>query len=170
MRLSTEPARDDGRAIATIHAALAAGVRLFDTARAYAHDDGDLGHNERLLARALRSAPAIDGVRIVTKGGMARPMGRWHVDGRARTIKADCDASRAALDGLPIDLYLLHAPDPEVPFATSVRALASLLDGAAVKSVGLSNVTRAQLDEALAIVPVAAVELSLGWYDDAGLK
>src|SRR5262245_4506429 len=57
MRLSTEADRDEARAVATIHAALDAGIRLFDTARAYALDDGELGHNERLLARALAGHP-----------------------------------------------------------------------------------------------------------------
>ena len=55
MRLSTAPDRDDARAIAVIHAALDAGVRLLDTADAYAHDASEMGHNERLIAQALRS-------------------------------------------------------------------------------------------------------------------
>ena len=59
---------------------------------------------------------------------MARPGGAWVADGRAKTIRADCEASLAALDGLPIDLYLIHAPDPRTPWRTSVRALARLVD------------------------------------------
>lgn len=169
MRLSTEADRDDGRARDVIAAALAAGVVVFDTARAYALDDDDRGHNERLLARVIRDRGAEHRVHIVTKGGMTRPGGRWLVDGRARALVDDCAASRAALDGLAIDTYLLHAPDPSVPLSTSARALATLLQKGHVKSVGLSNVTRAQLDEALAIVPIAAVELQLSWFDGKAL-
>jgi aryl-alcohol dehydrogenase-like predicted oxidoreductase len=55
MRLSTAAERDDGRAVAVIHAALDAGIRLLDTADAYARDASEMGHNERLIARALRS-------------------------------------------------------------------------------------------------------------------
>ena len=115
MRLSTGDDRDDARSLETIAAAAGAGVTVFETARAYGRDETELGHNERLLARALRACGAAAGARIVTKGGMARTGGGWVPDGRARSIRADCEASLAALGGLAIDLYLLHAPDPRTP-------------------------------------------------------
>src|SRR5262249_43774195 len=108
MRLSTDEDRDEERALETIAAAAEAGVTVFDTARAYAHDATELGHNERLLARALRRCGAETTARIVTKGGMTRPGGRWVADGRAKSIRADCEASLAALDGFELDLYLIH--------------------------------------------------------------
>jgi predicted kinase len=101
---------------------------------------------------------------------MRRPGGRWEPDGRARTLRKDCEASLEALGGLPIDLYLVHAPDPKVPWATTVRALAQLLNAGLVRRVGLSNVNRRQLDEALALAPVAAVELALGPFADTALR
>ena len=55
---------------------------------------------------------------------MTRAGGAWVPDGRAKAILGDCEASLAALDGLAIDLYLIHAPDPRTPWRTSVRALA----------------------------------------------
>ena len=82
MRLSTDPGRDEQRAVETIGAAVDAGVTVFDTARAYGHDERELGHNERLLARALRGTGADATARIVTKGGMHRvgaQIGRAHV-------------------------------------------------------------------------------------------
>lgn len=169
MRLSSEPDRDEARGIETIVAAIDSGVTILDSAHAYALDDEDKGHNERLIARALARVSNAERIRIVTKGGMRRPDGQWHVDGRARTIASDCEASRAALDGLPIDLYLLHAPDPDVDFTVSVRALAALLDKGLVRRVGLSNVTRTQLDLALTIVPISAVQAQLSWFDDSAL-
>jgi diketogulonate reductase-like aldo/keto reductase len=156
MRWSTDPERDEARAIATVHAALDGGIRLFDTARAYAWHDGELGHNERLLGRALGDAD----VRVATKGGMTRPDGKWVPDGRARRLEADCDASREAL-GRPIDLYFLHAPDPRTPLATSVRTLLALRERGAVRGIGLSNVTRPQLEAALALGPIDAVQIDL---------
>ena len=152
--LDEEPAR------ATIAAALDAGVTVFDTARAY---EG----NEALLARALRDAP---GARVVTKGGMARTGGGWIPDGRARSIRADCEASLAAFDGLPIDLYLLHAPDPRVPWRTSVRALSRLVDDGLVARVGVCNVNRTQLDEACELTPIAAVQVALSRFDDTAVR
>jgi len=156
MRLPT----DEQLGLETIGAAVEAGVTVFDTARAYEH-------NERLLGRALRECPS---ARIVTKGGMSRVGGGWVPDGRAKAILADCDASLAALDGLPIDLYLIHAPDPRTPWRTSVRALARLLEEGLVRRVGLSNVNRRQLDEALELVDVAAVQVALSVQDDRALR
>src|SRR5207248_6374626 len=94
----------------------------------------------------------------------------WVPDGRARTILADCDASLDALGGLAIDLYLLHAPDPRTPWRTSMRALARLVTDGVVKRVGVANVNRSQLDEALALAPVAAVQVALSIYDDRAIR
>ena len=163
MRMSTDERRDEELALETIAAAAGAGVTVFDTARAY-------GDNEELLARALRRCGADGTARIVTKGGMTRPAGAWVPDGRAKAILADCEASLAALDGLPIDLYLIHAPDPRTPWRTSVRALARLADQGLVRHVGLSNVNRRQLDEALELAPVAAIQVALSPFDDRALR
>jgi aryl-alcohol dehydrogenase-like predicted oxidoreductase/predicted kinase len=143
-----------------VGAAVDAGITVFDTARAYE------GGEER-LARALGGVP---GARVVTKGGMARPDGAWVPDGRAGAIRADCEASLAALGGLPIDLYLLHVPDPRTPWETSVRALARLVDDGLVRRVGVCNVNRRRLDEALELAPVAAVQAALSRFDDRALR
>jgi aryl-alcohol dehydrogenase-like predicted oxidoreductase/predicted kinase len=163
MRLSTDEDRDEELGLETIAAAAEAEIAVFDTARAY-------GDNERLLARGLRRSGAEASARIVTKGGMARTGGGWIPDGRAKAIRADCEASLDALDGLPIDLYLIHAPDPRTPWRTSVRALARLADEGLVRHVGLSNVNRTQLDEALELAPIAAVQVALSVFDDAALR
>ncbi len=152
MRLSTDADRDEELAFETIAAAAAAGVTVFDTARAY-------GDNERLLARALRRCGAERSARIVTKGGMTRAGGGWVPDGRASAILSDCEASLDALDGLAIDLYLIHAPDPRTPWRTSVRALARLLDEGLVRRVGVANVSRPQLDEARQLIDITAVQI-----------
>jgi aryl-alcohol dehydrogenase-like predicted oxidoreductase len=151
------------RALETIAAAAGAGVTVFDTARAY--ED-----NEQLVARALRECGAQGRARLVTKGGMSRPGEAWVPDGRAKAIRGDCEASLAALDGLPIDLYLIHAPDPRTPWRTSVRALARLVDEGLVKRVGVANVNRAQLDEALELAPIAAVQVALSVFDESALR
>jgi aryl-alcohol dehydrogenase-like predicted oxidoreductase len=166
MRLSTDEGRDEELALETVAAAVEAGVTVFDTARAYGLGEQDLGHNERLLARALRLCRGEGAARIVTKGGMTRPGGAWVPDGRAKTIRSDCEASLAALDGLPIDLFLVHAPDPRTPWRTTVRALARLVDEGLARRVGVANVSRPQLDEALAHAPLAAVQVVLSPFDD----
>jgi aryl-alcohol dehydrogenase-like predicted oxidoreductase/predicted kinase len=163
MRLSTDEDRDEELALETIAVAAEAGITVFDTARAY-------GDNEGLLARALRRSGADERARIVTKGGMSRAGGGWIPDGRAKAIRADCEASLAALDGLPIDLYLMHAPDPRTPWQTSVRALARLVDDGLARRVGVANVNRVQLDEALELAPIAAVQVALSVFDDRAVR
>ena len=170
MRLSTDEERGAERALETIAAAVDAGLTVFDTAHAYGHGEHELGHNERLLARGLRLGGGEASVRIVTKGGMSRRGGAWVPDGRAKTIRADCEASLEALDGLPIDLYLVHAPDPRTPWRTTVRALARLVDEGLVRRVGVANVSRPQLDEALEQAPLAAAQVGLNPFDDRALR
>ncbi|HEV1998509.1 MAG TPA: aldo/keto reductase [Candidatus Dormibacteraeota bacterium] len=166
MRMSTDGAFDEDVALGTIAAAADAGVTIFDTAHAYGPGAGEFGHNERLLSRGIRRCGAQGIARIVTKGGMTRTGGGWIPDGRAKAIRRDCEASLTALDGLPIDLYLLHAPDPRTPWRTSLRALARLVDEGLVRRVGISNVNRGQLDDALDLAPISAVQVALSPSDD----
>jgi len=170
MRLSTDPGADEERGHAVIAAAAQAGITVFDTARAYGPTPADVGHNERLLAAALRRCGAAETARVITKGGMARAGGAWIPDGRAKAIRADCEASLEALGGLAIDTYLLHAPDPRTPWPTSVRALAALVEDGLVARVGVCNVNRRQLDEALQVAPIGAVQVVLSPQDDRALR
>ena len=159
MHLSLQDRPAEAESIAVLHAALDAGVRLIDTADVYCLDDADIGHNERLIARALRewSGPRRD-VLVATKGGLTRPGGRWERDGRPEHLRSACERSLRALGVDRIDLYQLHAPDPAVPFEESVGALADLRREGKLRWVGLSNVSVAQIRAAEAIVPIASVQ------------
>src|ERR1700686_862301 len=170
MRISTDGDGDDALARDPIAAAVDAGITIFDTARTYGAGQADLGSNERLVAPGLRTCDADRRARIVTKGGMTRAGGGWIPDGRGKAILGDCEASLTALDGLAIDLYLIHAPDPRTPWQTSVRALARLLHEGAVRRVGLANVNRRQLEEAVDIVEIAAIQVALSPLDDGAVR
>ena len=168
MRLSTERNRDDARSIAVLHAALDAGIALFDTADAYCWDDSETGHNERLIARALASWTGDRSrVRVATKGGLTRPGGRWAANGRATHLRQACEASLRALAVDRIALYQLHAVDPRTALSTSVRALASLQREGLVDQIGLCNVTVGQIDEARAIAEISAVQVELNLWNDS---
>jgi len=170
MRLSTDRDRDDARSVSVLHAALDAGVTLLDTADAYCWDEGERGHNERLIARALltwqgdRSA-----IRVATKGGLVRPDGRWETNGRARHLAAACDDSCRALGVDRIDLYQLHAPDPRTPLATSVRALAALKRDGRIGGIGLCNVTVGQIEDARRAAEIDSIQVELSVWQDAAL-
>jgi aryl-alcohol dehydrogenase-like predicted oxidoreductase len=159
MPLSLSGRPDEDRAIRTIHAALDAGVTLIDTADAYCRDDSEYGHNERLIAKALRGRR--DGVLVATKGGHTRKGEAWELDGRPEHIRAACEASLRALETDVIDLYQFHRPDPEVPYAESIGAFRELQDAGKVRWVGISNASVEQLEEALGIVDVVSLQNQL---------
>ncbi|MGW2425716.1 aldo/keto reductase [Streptomyces sp. NPDC001709] len=154
MPLSIEGRPDESRALATIHAALDAGVTLLDTADSYHLPGQDPGHNELLLARALAAYGGdTDGVLVATKGGRGRPAdGSWTVTGTPRHLKAAAEASLRRLGVEAIGLYQLHKPDPAVPFEESVGALRDLLDEGKIRLAGLSNVTCDQILRARTIL------------------
>jgi aryl-alcohol dehydrogenase-like predicted oxidoreductase/predicted kinase len=170
MRLSTEPDRDDARSLAVLHAAFDAGVTLLDTADAYCWNDSETGHNERLIAHALkRWSGDRTRITVATKGGMTRPDGRWEPDGRAKHLAAACERSCSALAVNAIDLYQLHVVDPRTPLATSVRALAALQRDGLIRSIGLCNVTVGQIEEARSIADIAAIQNELSVWHDGGI-
>ena len=155
LSIHDRPSEDD--AVRTIHAALDAGVTLIDTADVYCLDDRDIGHNERLIARALREKPTA-GVVVATKGGLERPRGSWTRNARPAHLREACERSLKALGTARIDVYQLHAPDPSVPLADSVGELAKLRTEGKIAHVALSNVSVPEIDEALAIVPIVSVQ------------
>ena len=158
MPLSTEGRPDREQAKGVVHRAVELGVTLIDTADVYCLDDGEIGHNERLIREALDEVGARGRVLVATKGGLTRPEGRWERDGRPEHLRRACEQSLRALGTEQIELYQLHAPDPDVPFAESVGGMARLLEEGKVAAVGLSNVSLEQLREAEGIVPVTSVQ------------
>ena len=159
MHLSIDGRPAEGQALGVLRAALDAGVTLIDTADAYCLDERDGGHNERLIAAALTAWPG-DRSRVVvaTKGGVVRHGGRWDTDGSPTHLRAACDRSLLALGVERIGLYQLHAPDPRVPFAESVGAMAELQRQGKVRWIGLSNVSVDQIRQAEAIAPITSVQ------------
>jgi aryl-alcohol dehydrogenase-like predicted oxidoreductase len=151
MPMSIEGRPDERRSVATIHAALEAGVTLIDTADAYhlaAHDE--VGHNEELIAKAVRQYSGdTSAVLIATKGGHLRPeAGAWAQNGDPAYLKEAAKASAKRLGVDAIGLYQFHRPDPAVPYADSVGALAELLDEGVIRMAGISNATVDQIREA----------------------
>jgi aryl-alcohol dehydrogenase-like predicted oxidoreductase len=158
MSLSGRPPEE--RSIRAIHAALDAGVNLIDTADAYSKDDTDVGHNERLIAKAI--AGRRDDVIVATKGGHTRTRGgAWEVDGSPEHIRRACEASLKALDTDRIDLYQYHRPDPTVPYAETIGAFKELQDEGKVRWIGISNANVDQIEEARSIVDVVSVQNQL---------
>ena len=150
MPMSIEGRPDRERSIATIHASLEAGVTLVDTADAYHEHADEVGHNESLIAEALRSwGGDSDGVLVATKAGSLRPGdGSWTLDGRPDYLKEAAKASAKRLGVEAIGLHQYHRPDPDVPYAESVGALVELLDEGVIRMAGISNASTDQIRQA----------------------
>lgn len=141
--------------------ALAGGVNFIDTADSYGPDV-----SEELIAAAL--APYPPDLVIATKGGLVRPgPDDWQRDAHPDHLRAALDGSLRKLKRSSIDLYQLHAPDPKVPYAESVGALAELQKAGKIRHIGISNVSVAQLAQARAIVPIASVQNRYNYEDRA---
>ncbi|WP_158270329.1 aldo/keto reductase [Mycetocola zhujimingii] len=156
-------------AVTTIRGAVHGGVRLIDTARAYARP-GEESTAEVIVGRALAQLEGAD-VLVATKGGHWRDGEAFPVDGRASTLRAHCEASLRALGVPQIDLYFLHHVDPVVPIEESVAALDELRREGLVRHVGVSNVSRDELDRASRVTEISAVQnrLSLAFPADLPL-
>lgn len=150
---------DDETSTRTIHAALDAGITLFDTAMSYGQ-----GRNEALLGHALHGFPQ---AQIATKFGIARRESGVVLDAHPDRVRGYCEASLRRLGREIIDLYYLHRVDPDVPLADTIGAMSTLVDAGLVRHLGVSEVTAQQLEEAHRVHPIAAVqfEWSLMWRE-----
>lgn len=149
------------RAVRTVHAALDAGITLIDTADAYSPDETTVGHNERIVAKALSTYGGdTSGVLVATKGGHTRVAGGgWEIDGRPEYIRRACEASLRALGVEALGLYQYHRPDPDVPYAETLGAFKDLHEAGKVRMVGISNASVAQIALAQDVVGEAFVSV-----------
>lgn len=158
---------EDEASIRTIHTALDAGIRLFDTALAYTSLD-EPARSERILARALATHPAGADAVVATKGGHWRSgPDTFPVDGRPETLRRHCEHSLSVLGVETIALYQLHWPDPHVPFSESVGALAGLQAAGKIQHIGVSNVSRELLQTARSEAVIAAVQNHFSPLDES---
>lgn len=140
MPMSVREHNDEDRAMATIHAALDAGVTLIDTADAYSPDEATFGHNEDVVAKALkRYGAGPDDVLVATKGGHTRNGKAWELNGRPEYLREACIASIRRLGVERIGLYQHHRPDPEVDYAETLGGMRALLDEGLIEMAGISN-------------------------------
>jgi aryl-alcohol dehydrogenase-like predicted oxidoreductase len=148
MPMSVREHNDPEQAFATIAAAVEAGVTLIDTADAYSRDEAEFGHNEELIADALRRLGATDRVLVATKGGHTRRGTAWELDGSPDYLRRACAASLQRLGVERIGLYQHHRPDPAVPYAETLGGLKALHDEGLIEMAGLSNADPGQIRQA----------------------
>ncbi len=143
---------DRARAMAALRRAVDLDVTFIDTADSYGPEVSEL-----LIAETLYPYP--DELVIATKGGLVRPgPGRWDPDGRPEHLRQACEGSlrRLKLDRIP--LYQFHRPDPKVPIAESIGALAELKSEGKIRHIGVSNVSEAQFHAAEKVTPIVSIQ------------
>jgi pyridoxine 4-dehydrogenase len=153
------PPKDRKAALAVLSRAVELGVNFIDTADSYGP-----AVSEELIAEALFPYPK--DLVIATKGGWNRPgPNQWTHDASPGHLRNAIEGSLKRLRLDRIEVYQLHAPDPVVPFETSVETLAELQKEGKIHLVGLSNVTREHIERARKIVPIVSVQNRYSFAD-----
>ena len=143
---------DREQAKAALRRAVELGVNFIDTADSYGPEVSEI-----LIAETLYPYP--DELVIASKGGLVRPgPGQWPADGRPKHLREACEGSLRRLKLEQIPLYQFHRPDPRVPFAESIGALAELKAEGKIRHIGISNVREDQLRAAQEITPIVSVQ------------
>ena len=146
---------DDEESVATIHAALDAGIDLLDTGDYYG-----MGHNELLIGKALRGRRRDQAVLSVKFGALRDPANAFiGIDGRPQAVKNFLAYSLRRLDTDYIDIYRLGRVDPAVPIEETVGAIAEMIAAGYVRHVGLSEAGAGTLRRAQAVHPVADLQI-----------
>ncbi|WP_203566766.1 aldo/keto reductase [Aestuariimicrobium ganziense] len=142
------------QAEATVHAALDAGVTFLDTADIYAPSWDTMGHNERIVAKALKSwSGDASTITVATKGGITRGEGEtWGRDGSPEYLRRALEASLTALERDVIDLYQWHRPDRSLPYGQVVEVFKGFQDEGLVKAVGISNANVEEIQVAIDVL------------------
>ena len=158
LTMDQRPTEED--AIATVHAALDAGVTLIDTADAYTWAERGPGANEEVVAKALASyGGSTDNVLVATKGGHTRDGADWGLDGRPEYLRRACEASLRRLGVEAIGLYQHHRPDPDVPYEETMGGLKDLYDAGLIQRAGISNADPDQIRLAQKVLGDALVSV-----------
>lgn len=140
------------RSEATIRAAFDAGINFFDTAYMYGYD----GESEKMIGDVLRDVR--DEIVIATKCGLHWENKASVSDASPERIIAECDESLRRLGTDRVELYYLHAPDPDVPISESAGVIRDLMQAGKVLSAGLSNASVVELAEFHTVCPLSAYQ------------
>lgn len=159
MPLSLPGRPSEKEALAVILSFFEQGGNFVDTADVYGFDDNDRGHNEKLIAKALKQFGNRSKLIIASKGGATRPKGGWALGGgKPKFLRRACEQSLKNLEIETHSLYYLHGPDKEVPLEESLGELIQLKKEGKIQHLGIANIDLYQLQLALRITPLVAVQ------------
>ena len=166
MPLSLPGHPDADTAHAVIKSFVESGGDFIDTANVYCPGRNDIGHNERLIRQSLKRLDLQNDVKVATKGGLRRVNDNWTPDASPMWLRISCENSLTELGSGTIFLYQLHAPDPDIPLSESIGELARMREEGLIEHIGLSNVSRKQINEAMNITDIATVQNRCNVFQD----
>ena len=146
---------DEAESIATLHAALDAGITLLDTGDFYG-----MGHNELLIREALKERDRDQAILSVKFGALRDPAGNWlGFDGRPAAVKNSLAYSLKRLGADHLDIYRLARLDPNVPIEETIGAIADMVKAGYVRQIGLSEVNAESIRRAQTVHPIADLQI-----------
>jgi aryl-alcohol dehydrogenase-like predicted oxidoreductase len=145
---------DEDAAIATVHAALDAGVTFIDTADIYSPTWDSMGHNELIVGKAVTSwSGDTSGIVIGTKGGITRSEGeQWGRDGSLDYLRSAVEKSLTNLGVDTIDLYQWHRPDRWKIYGDVIANFKTLQEEGLIKQIGISNANVEEIQVAIDVL------------------
>ncbi len=170
MPLSLDGRPDEVQALGVIEAFVDGGGNFIDSANVYCVDDSDVGHNEKLITKALSKLKESNNIIVATKGGLRRPKGDWTADASPAWLRQSCEKSLRDLNTDSIFLYQLHALDPDVPLTDSVGELVRLKGEGKIQHIGLSNVTVEHIQLALSITHIISLQNRCNLFERTSFK
>ncbi len=170
MPLSLEGRPNEAQALEVFNTFVNGGGNFIDTANVYCVDDSDVGHNEQLVAKALRQFKNANDIFVGSKGGLRRPKGKWTVDASPAWLRQSCEKSLQDLNCDSIFLYQLHSPDPDIPLTDSVGELSKLQEEGKVQHIGLSNVNVDHIELALSVTKIMSIQNRCNLFERTSFK
>ncbi len=170
MPLSLEGHPNEAQALEVLNTFVNGGGNFIDTANVYCVDDSDVGHNEQLIAKALKQYKNANDIFVGSKGGLRRPKGKWTVDASPAWLRQSCEKSLQDLNSDSIFLYQLHTPDPDIPLTDSIGELSKLQEEGKVQHIGLSNVNVEHIESALSITQIMSVQNRCNLFERTSFK
>jgi aryl-alcohol dehydrogenase-like predicted oxidoreductase len=140
---------DDRESVRTIHAAVAEGINLLDSAPVYG-----FGHSEEIIGEAIKQLGCRDKVIIATKVGLQWWNGLVLRNGSRKRIMKEIDDSLRRLQTSYIDVYQVHWPDPDVPVEETAEAMYQLYREGKIRAIGVSNYSPADMERFRSVAPL----------------
>lgn len=156
-------------AVKVLHTAFELGFNFIDTANVYCMGLEEIGHNERIINKAIKEYSKSNEILVATKGG-SRPEVKGGIDCSYDFLKKSCEKSLKDLGIESIFLYQLHAIDPKIPFLETINTLIELKKEGKIQHIGLTNVSFEDIKSALTSTRIEGIQNKCNSFHKEDIK